>query len=554
MINKTKLVASQIFRIRSKRSNFFKLCLCTIVIYSMYLLLNIKMEFKNMPPTKYSSEDYTRILEARMLRQKLDWLSSQNNGLETREKEDGQHYESSGRAVKNEMKIANHKRFSMNVKIDVSINGRLAVGKSSFAWNQTWPKQVESILQKDKRLNGESVKEDIKLQKEKIISRRKYIFTLRYYEQLAGATKNLIDLASLAKHFNRGVVMPFINNSRMNGIQDKPEVRANKALFSNLSRYFDITQFNATLCERGYAPLAHFNDFIEDCKHGIDVLVHFIYNDSFSFNDAKNWFGMVASSWTDLRKRMPQYGGVQPCDFLRKSRIERLLGGVAVKEYTCVDPEIVRTADHLEKAVFRKQSCIAILQWKGMGKKRTHFPLPESIFQHLKPSDIVHNHTLVSIAKDFVERYIKQPFLAVHIRAERQLSWHSIEKVFKCINSLSKKVFQRVRTFQIDVIFLATDLPKYGSDTYKSTVNSERKVVQKYVNQLLRTPRTFKPELYGVYDKGDISIIEMNILSLGESLYTLGGGKFQQWIVELFLAHNTEDHSLIHRFCLERLD
>lgn len=515
------------------------------------MLVHIKVEFRQVQPGTFSSEDKTRMLEARKLRQQLDGLSTQNNGLETR---DWQDFESGSRVVKNELEIASDKRFSMNVKIDVSVNGQLAIGKSSFAWNKTRPKQVESLWQKGNRLNGESVRENIKLQKEQIISKRKYIFTLRYYEQLAGATKNLIDLASLAKHFNREVVMPFINNSRMNGIQDKAEVRANKALFSNLSRYFDITQFNATLCERGYAPLAHFNDFIEDCKHGIDVLVHFIYNDSFSLNDAKKWFGVVAKSWLDLRKRMPQYGGVQPCDFLRKSGIERLLGGVRVKKYACVDPEIVRTADHLEKAVFRKKSCIAILQWKGMGKRRSHFAMPESVFQHLRPSDIVHNHTLVSIAKDFVERYIKHPFLAVHIRAERQLSWHGIEKVFKCINSLSKRAFQRIRTFQIEGVFLATDLPIYGSDTYKSTVNSERMVVQKYVKQLLRTPRTFKPELYDIYDKGDISIIEMNILSLGESLYTLGGGKFQQWIVELFLAHNTEDHSLLHRFCLERLD
>ena len=518
----------------------------------------MKMNLTQSQSTPFSPEDNSRVLDVRKLSLQLDLLSNHNDGIETR-KRDEYYYDSNQKLGQNRLKFVNGKRLSMNVKIDVSINNNPGVGKSLRTWNKTWLDQIESLKQKGSRSNGvqaagESTKINILQQKEKIISKRKYIFTLRYYEQLAGATKNLIDLASLAKHYNRGVVMPFVNNSRMNGIQDKAEVRANRAHFDKLSRYFDITHLNATLFERGYAPLAHFNDFIQDCKHGIDVLAHFIYNDSFSSTDARNWFGIATKPWIDLRKKMPHYGGVQPCEFLRKSGIERLLGGVTVKEYVCVDPEIIRTADQIEKAVFRKKNCIGILQWKGIGKKRTHFTLPESIFQILKPSDIVHNHTLVKIAKDFVERFVKQPFLAVHVRAERQLSWHGLDRVLKCINSLSKKVFHRTKLFQIESVFLATDLPFYGSDTYKKTVYQERIAVQRHINQSLRKPITFRPELYGVYDKGDISIIEMNILSFGESLYTIGGGKFQQWVVELFLAQNTEDHSLLHRFCVERLN
>lgn len=398
-----------------------------------------------------------------------------------------------------------------------------------------------------------SIRENMMQRKQEITSKRKYIFTLRYYEQLAGATKNLIDLASLARHFNRHVVMPFINNSRMNGIEQRDHYRTNKAIFSNLSRYFDIKHLNATLVERGYAPLSQFNDFIDDCKRGLDVLVHFIYNDSFSSKDAKKWFGIDSKSWIDLREKMPKFGGVQTCNFLKQSRVERLLGGVTIDEYLCVDPEIVRTAIQMENVVFRKRRCIGILQWKGGGNQRTHFPLPQSVYQKLKPSDILHNRTLIDIAKNFIKNNMKTPFLAIHIRAERQLSWYGLDRVVKCVKTLAKKVFQRKRTFQIESIYLATDLPVYGSDTYKNDISSEREIVQRYVRESLKKPKTFQPELYGIHDKGEISLIEMNILSFGESLYTIGGGKFQQWVVELFLAHNTEDHSLLHRICLEKL-
>jgi len=547
---------SHIFCIRNKRTNLFKVVLWILALYSMYVLLQIKIIIKQRQQTIPSSEDNAGMLENKKLQ--LDLLSNHNQRLQVREV-NKENYVNTIKEVGKDLKIASEEALSMNVKIDVSVNGMSTNGKTRRIWNSTWPGGIDAFWQSAEGSNelqakAGSVKQNIEHKKEEITSKRKYIFTLRYYEQLAGATKNLIDLASLAKHYNREVVMPFINNSRMNGIQDKPELRANTVLFNNLSRYFDITHFNSTLCERGYAPLTEFNAFIKDCRQGLDVLAHFIYNDSFSYTDAKNWFGIASKPWHELRKNMPEYGGVQSCDFLRKSGIERLLGGVTVKKYLCVDPEIIRTAEQIENEVFKRKSCIGILQWKGIGKRRTHFPLPESIFQILKPSDVVHNETLVSIAKDFVRRFLKHPFLAVHIRAERQLSWYGIDKVLKCMNILSKKVFQRMKAFQIESIFLSTDLPTYGSDTYKNVVYHDRGVVQRRLDKLLKNPSTFKPELYGVFDKGDISLIEMNILSFGESLYTIGGGKFQQWVVELFLAHNTEDHSLLHRVCLERLD
>ena len=551
----------QIFRLRNKRTTIVKISFYIIGLYSMYVLLQITVSLYQRRSSELPSKDSVRVLEMGKLSVQFNWLSSRGTGTEKKQ----QNYFDNNQ--EDEKSKLDHSRLLRREDIEIFIDGNTGDRKSSYrpTSNETNSDKNEPSIGNDIKLSEElantvpgirkhyPVKENIKQQKELISSKRKYIFTLRYYEQLAGATKNLIDLASLAKHFNRDVVMPFINNSRMSGIQDKIQLGSNRPIFNSLSRYFDITHFNATLSERGYAPLAHFSDFIEDCKHGLDVLAHFIYNDSFALKDARNWFGLASKSWIDLRKKMPKNGGVQTCNFLRKSGIERLLGGVTVKEYVCVDPEIIRTADQIESDVFKKQGCIGILQWKGMGNKRTHFSLPESVFQILKPSDVVHNHTLMNIAKDFVRRHIQTPFLAVHIRAERQLVWYGLNRVMKCINTLSKKVFHRIKAFQIGNVYLSTDLPIYGSDTYKSAVSRERTVVQRYVKQSLRKPKMFNPELYGIYDKGEISIIEMNILSLGESIYTLGGGKFQQWVVELFLAHNTEDHSLVHRFCLEKL-
>lgn len=544
-----------VLRLLTKRTNIVKFGLYVISFYSLYVLLQVAVRFKDYP--EQFSNPYVKMVETRKTGLQLKWMSNQASN--TKKEENSIHDVS-----KYKLEIIQQNKLPRRIKIGVFFDENMAKGKLPNILEENKARRSEEAREEGKAkidrlfnvLPGLSqqlsAKKNVELGKERIAAKRRYIFTLRYYEQLAGAAKNLIDLASLAKHFDREVVMPFVNNSRMNGIQERGQQHLTKPIFGNLSRYFDIDHFNSTLRERGYAPLAHFKDFMKDCYHGLDVLVHFIYNDSFSFNDARNWFGLDTQSWKDLRHKMPRNGGVQTCNFLKKSGIQRLLGGFAVRKYICVDPEIIRTADQIENTVFKGQGCIGILQWKGSGRKRTHFPLPRGVFQTLNPSDIQHNRALVGIAKDFVKNHVRGPFIAVHIRAERQLSWYGLDRVLKCVNSLSRKAFRRINKFQINNVFLATDLPAYGSDTYKNNLSGERVLVHKHLRDTLKKPRVFSPELYGIHDKGEISLIEMNILSLGESLYTVGGGKFQQWVVELFLAHNTEDRSLVHRFCLEK--
>ena len=545
-----------IFCFRTKKVSALKATLIIAVFSSVYLVKQKMGEFvsvqESAPP-----EDIVRILEVRRASLQLNWLSNKEDTSITRKEISNEHQESfeveTSKVQKgnkfNEDKTYNYLIYNKQVDLELkrnateSNNARITELRKG-GWLPTLQTQTS---------NAFYIKEDLNRRRKEVKQwRRKYLFALRYYEQLAGATKNLIDFAALGKHFNREIVMPFVNNSRMNGIPFKTMQKALKYTFSNLSRYFDIKHLNSTLAERGYAPLAHFHDFINDCKSGLDAVVHFVYNDTFSANDAKNWFGVSPKRWDEIRKQLVVNGGFGDCEFLRKSGIERLLGGVAVKKYVCIDPEIIRTAKEIEHAVFKEQRCIGIIQWKGTGNRRTHFPVPKSVFQQLRPSDVRLNRRLNKIAKDFVDKSIKQPFLAVHIRSERQLAWRGIDKFLKCTNTLTKKVFKRKKVFQIKSVFLATDLPAYGSDTFQSAKSRERSLANRYVLDAFKQPLTFSPEVYGIHDKGEISIIEMNILRLGESLYTLGGGKFQDWIVDLFLAQNTEDRSLVHRVCVEK--
>ena len=48
-------------------------------------------------------------------------------------------------------------------------------------------------------------------------------------------------------------------------------------------------------------------------------------------------------------------------------------------------------------------------------------------------------------------------------------------------------------------------------------------------------PITFQPSTYSLTDHGAVAIVEMNILSSGKRLFVVGGGSFQEWIVDIFL-------------------
>ena len=395
--------------------------------------------------------------------------------------------------------------------------------------------------------------EDLQRRKEDLTSnRRRYIFAFRYYEQLAMATNNLIALASLAKHYNREIVTPFVNNSRMNGVRYQISKQRRISKFVDMDRYFDMQHVNTTLQERGYAALANFSDFISDCKSRIEVMVHFLYFDKFSQKDAWNWFSLKQSTWKSIRLKAAKNNGWTPCDFLRNSGMEALLEGATVDRYICVDPEIITSAKELERLVFKDASCVSIFQWKGNGTNRTHFPLPKSILEPLRPSDLRHDSRLIEIARHFVKHHLKRPFLAIHIRAERHLLWKGLDPLLKCIKKLTRKIFDSKKHYNAEDLFIATDLPTYGSDTFHSSKSKDRLLANRYLIDSLKHPMVFKPELYGIHDRGEIAIIEMQILSLGKSLYTLGGGNFHDWIVDLFLFQNVEDRSLVHKVCVLR--
>ena len=380
-------------------------------------------------------------------------------------------------------------------------------------------------------------------------SKRKFVFVFRFYEQLGMTTNNLLALASFAKYENRKIVAPFVNNSRMSGLPGGVSHHWRKTYgvnFAPLSFYYDVNHFNTELRTRSYGTLTSLRDFATNCNNRMNVLVHFLYRDAGSMQALTSWYNLQENEASFVYRQARANGGWIPCPFVKKSKLAKQLG-FKISRYICVDPEIIRTMEELEKKILKRCACLGIVLWKGNGTNRAHFPLNSSITKPIRLPDLKFNHRLLNIAANFVEEYLGKDFIAVHVRAERHYLWKGINVTLRCIRKLVKRVQETQMRYKVVKVFLASDLTDYGSDTLiNDGTDSDRAFLMKYLLKSLNRPVRFSPA--GVlYDTGAIAIVEMHILAAGSRLFTLGSGNFQNWIVDLFQLRN--DARRTHRMC-----
>lgn len=382
------------------------------------------------------------------------------------------------------------------------------------------------------------------------IVRRKFIFAFRYYEQLGRATENLLDLCSLAKYGNREVVAPFVNNSRMAGIPygvGHHFRRKRVVSFAPFQTYFDLRQVNDKLKSNDYSMLTSFEDMAENCNRRLNVVVHFLHHERKSIEDAVSWYRITERELQDIYLQARQNNGWTNCPYIRKSNIGKQLGEFKVSRYVCVDPQIIRTSEKFEEDVLQGANCVGIVQWKGIGPGRSHFTLSRRFV--LRPSDLQHNAELVDLARTFIESSsLGKSFISVHVRAERHIFRRGINITRQCFQKLATRV-QKLKDKYKWNVYLSSDIVDHGSDTLTQEVSKAKRLsLYRELNKILGYPVTLN-HIQGLYDTGAIAIIEMHILAASKKLVTLGGGNYQEWIIQLF-SRNVRDltHSL-HRVC-----
>ena len=408
---------------------------------------------------------------------------------------------------------------------------------------------IDDAVNNNNKIAEQTDDNDIKIEDNRGKRRRKFVFVFRYYEQLGMTTNNLLALASFGKFERREVVAPFVNNSRMSGLSGGVSHHQRKQSvinFAPLNFYYDMDHFNTQLRTRGYSTFTNLQDFATSCNKRINVLVHFLYRDSTSMQQMTSWYGLQEREARFVYRQARANSGWIQCPFIKKSKLARQLG-FKISSYICVDPEIIKAMDELEKKVLRQCACLGIVLWKGNGTNRSHFPLHPLIKTPIRLSDLRFNSGLLQIATKFVKKYLREDFIAVHVRAERHYLWKGINVTMRCLRKLAKRVQEAQMRYKIPKVFLATDLTDYGSDTLiNEGSDSERTFLLRYLLKSLNRPVQFTPAGF-LYDTGAIAIIEMHIVAAGSRLFTLGSGNFQNWIVDLFQQRH--DARRTHRMC-----
>ena len=384
--------------------------------------------------------------------------------------------------------------------------------------------------------------------------RRKFLYVFRYYEQLGRATSNLLDLASLAKYKNRLLVVPFVNNSRMSGLPsgvshfyrkvEKPGQRS----YAPLDEYFNMEDFDFKLKSRGYSTFRSFRDLESHCSKRFNIVVHFLFNDENYVRDTALWYRTTDDDVKALYKQAKEHYGWIDCPGIKRSRLSKQIG-FKVSRYVCVDPEIITSAGELEDNVLKGANCVGIVQWRGTGDDRVHFPLDPFITQPLRPSDLAFNANLVQLARKFVKHTFKGEFIGIHVRSERHVERKGAKVTRRCFEKLATRVQESRNAIHVHEVFLASDLTDYGSDTLRSFAGAnDRGSLSIFLHKVLSHPATFDPKDI-LFDNGAIAIVEMNILSMATRLFTMGGGNFQEWAVGIFLKRHNNERKRVHRMC-----
>ena len=355
----------------------------------------------------------------------------------------------------------------------------------------------------------------------------KLIIAFIYWEQLTAGTRNLLNLIALATLTKRQVVTPFAVDSRFRG------TKLNENDLS-LSAYFNFDELNRELNSHGYSTLVSWDQFQAVCGQRLDVLLEFRYANGVANNRMDGNYGPTFFPCNNTRGRFPSF---------------------QIGKTLCIDAFAFRSVKQFRNEIIQDFPCVGIGLWRGNGRPfRANFPL--------KPMSnrlISFNATLVQIAEDFINKYIGQDFISVHIRFENIIrkgeNLSELESFFIKLTSRVQDVMSKLyRQGKPLKVFLASDFSAYGSGTLK--IRSGRNKgssdllfhhVAEHLNVLNAT--SFEPSLYKLVDRGMAAIVDLIILSRGRKLFLCGGGSFEGWIKRKFISYQPGNQKNVFNVC-----
>lgn len=361
-------------------------------------------------------------------------------------------------------------------------------------------------------------------------SPKKYAYVIgRYWEQMTQSMRAFLALVLQASSSGRSVVATMVKDSRFqtNGYP--------------IGYYFDRNQIREILQTNDYPDIVDQEEFLRECspKFPNYTSVHFLYDQEKAATYTKNLFKLDDATYASVSLQARKRGWTR-CNFIQK-----LTKQPPESEMYCVDTTVVTDWKVFERDVIRSPRCLSIVLWRGIGESfRARFKenslklYSRDFFISLKPSPNV----LGEVEKFKREVFGDSKFIGVQIRGEHVAILHGLSYLKQCIHLLGYVLRLLKGLFGTDRVFVATDMSRYGSKSWKDSV--KRDVVTDETLPALQelvlsvTKGVTFAQTAGKetrLDRGFVALIEVTLVSQAQSLLTIGHSSFHEWASSKFL-------------------
>lgn len=413
----------------------------------------------------------------------------------------------------------------------------------------------------------------------KATAEQSFVIVQEYSDQLSVAMLGYMQLAQVADSLGLSIVEPFIQRSRVIGIP-----KQNDTSVPSLSDFFNFTVFQCLLhqCSVLHQPerrVHTFQDFLVQSSRRLVTIKLYkthtpeLRNTLYPCNASSDDYHIEASLNSHLNK-----AGAELSD--QSGQRFSVTGSFCIQVDTFF-PVSVQSIFVNVSRMFNKQYAT----YSGVHETSVHFTLvllglwsfcsihparysiydPSIEFQSHSCKGyalLPHSNLVISFAEAFISSLnVTKPLIAVHLRFERLLRAAYTNKVYQsrnlffaeCVGHI-RAVLKHVLITKNSTIILVHDMKEYGSIAAKLHPD-RRKLAQKVMIEKLTdlglkvvsfNPKD--PQFEGAPDEQTFAaLVEQEALTMADQLVAVGGGFYQQNVVERFLQ--THENKNLHVVC-----
>ena len=389
-----------------------------------------------------------------------------------------------------------------------------------------------------------------------------YVLAESYWEQQTSGCRNLQNLQCWAGKYGMRVVEPFVEKS----VLHTPFVTMKPSALK-FSHMFDLECWNMESSKLGNSKLVQWNMFVQQAPRDL-IVVQVNYN-SASDNNNKTRLSQNSSK--------PRY--LQGCPNIKNWPNDKQMTTLTKLKFNIVRRVCINfeykdslTLDEFHNVIFGeygdKSASVLFRQWRGLGTGRILVKKGGCSNTGIQENMQV-SKRVIRDAESYTHKYLssrqdgdthttrnESAYIAIIARLEKsKITFQRREGIIPfCFEQLLSYHSKVVRASSLSRTFLAIDIGKYGSHSFRNTGDSSdldeefRKFFRKlYGNELSISDweGTFE-DVSHTTDPGYIALLQKVIATKADCIIFVGGGSFQKHALKLYQSNHQLENWCIH--------